>query len=54
MLLISYFQYSLDWAPISKEYKGSGANVTKAQATPFTDDGLITVNCKGSYDNAQS
>jgi hypothetical protein len=51
--LISYFQYSLDWAPIPKMYKGFGANVTKIQATPFTDGGLITVNCKGSYDNAQ-
>jgi hypothetical protein len=48
MLLISYFHYSLDWVPISEEYRGPGANVTKTQADNRVDYGLNTQFCRVS------
>jgi hypothetical protein len=31
LILISYFQYSLDWASNCEEYKGYGVNISTTQ-----------------------
>jgi hypothetical protein len=41
--LISDFQYSLDWASNSDEYRGYGVNVSKTQRVPGMDGGLFSV-----------
>jgi hypothetical protein len=54
MLLISDFQYSLDWASNTEKCRGYGANISKIQRVPHVDDMLISFNLKVSLAKIQS